>query len=152
MHYLIIICDLNTLLIETSFFYLSVTSPPARKMSGLCRWVKNCIRQSHRDSVISLKRNLCLKLWKFQLQRVWPLPLFRQCDPPRAEHFILFYSNIKDTSLFKGNYKAIKFVNVNVQKWYLRVISMCVYVWLRAIDYCLFSFTLLCIMPLRSYS
>lgn len=110
------LCGLNTLLIETylSFIFQWHLLQPER-------WVvcvgELKIASGNHSAILSLppfslkrKRNLCSvlsKLWKFQLQRVWPLPLSRQRHPPRAEHFILFYSNnIKDTLLFKAQLQS----------------------------------------------
>lgn len=96
-YYLIVICDLNTLLIETylSFIFQWHLLQPERRVvcvgelkiasSDHTAILCHCLRFS-----LKRKRNLCSELWKFQLQRVWPLPLSRQDGSPRAEHSILF--------------------------------------------------------------
>lgn len=80
-----------------------MTSPPARKTSGLCRWVKICGASGNHAMILSFvsfslkyKRNLCsVELWNFQLQRIWPLPLLQLHGSPRGgRSVVLVYQRL----------------------------------------------------------
>jgi len=94
-----------------SSFCLSVTSPPARKTSGLCRWVKNCGASDNHAAILLFapfslkrKRNLCTR-WNFENFNYKEYGHYHCRDYVVRLGVIPLYSYIKDSSLFKAQFR-----------------------------------------------